>query len=361
MSQKPIAVILGGGYTAIMRSAREFWRRRGGLNALLLPASAIFSAASAARRFAYRAKILRREKIAAPVIVVGGITAGGGGKTPLTIALAEMLKNRGRFPGVVSRGYGGGGESLPQMVSENSDPARVGDEPVLIRMRAGIPVCVGKNRAAAARHLLHNSAIDCIISDDGLQHYSLARDAEIAAIDADYGFGNGWLLPAGPLRENPRRLAQCDAIVMTESAAASSAKNIAASKIPDDFPSQKIFRARWEIGECHSLRSPEIKFSPADFIGKRIVAIAGIASPERFFAAVRAAGFALAETYAFADHHPFRSPDLDFPRADFILMTEKDAVKCRRFADARYAFFSSYLRVGEDLESVLFAKIKSQR
>ncbi len=257
----------------------------------------------------------RPAKAPVPVVVVGNLTAGGTGKTPLVIALVEALRERGFHPGVVSRGYGGRVRA-PLLLDDRPDPAEVGDEPSLIRRRTRVPVAVARARPRAAR-LLGGSGIDVIITDDGLQNPSLARDVEICVIDGDRRFGNGRLLPAGPLRESVARLAACDFVVCNGGRARAGE---IAMRLHGDI-------AVSLAGECSSRPL-------SSFAGQRVHGVAGIGHPARFFASLRAHGIGVIE-HALPDHHAITAADLAFGDDLPVLMTEKDAVKCVVGADAR--------------------------
>jgi tetraacyldisaccharide 4'-kinase len=276
------------------------------------------------RRASYRRGLFHSQRLAKPVIVVGNLTVGGSGKTPLVIWLAQQLRERGLRPGVVLRGYGGRAAAgrVPQLVEADSDVALVGDEALLLRLRAGTPVAVGRDRAGAAQRLLA-AGVDVIIADDGLQHLRLARDFEIAVLDAARGVGNGYLLPAGPLREPPQRLSTVDAIVINGEAGgslgAAGGKRSFVMRLTGDW-----LRTLAGTGEGVAL---------ATLAGKRVHAIAGIGNPQRFFAQLAAAGLDVV-AHAFPDHHRYRAAELEFGDDLPLLMTEKDAVKCRPFAAA---------------------------
>jgi tetraacyldisaccharide 4'-kinase len=276
------------------------------------------------RRAAYRRGVFRSRRLSKPVIVVGNLTVGGSGKTPLVIWLAQRLSERGLRPGVVLRGYGGSAVAgrVPQLVAPDSDAAVVGDEALLLRLRTGVPVAIARDRVGAA-HLLVAAGVEVIIADDGLQHLRLARDFEIAVIDAARGLGNGHLLPAGPLREPPERLSTVDAIVTNGEAGAPArvvgVKAAFAMRLTGDW-----LRTLADTGEPVALSS---------LAGKRVHAIAGIGNPQRFFAQLAAAGIDVV-AHAFPDHHRYRATDLEFDDDLPLLMTEKDAVKCRPFAAA---------------------------
>jgi tetraacyldisaccharide 4'-kinase len=249
-----------------------------------------------------------------PLVVVGNVAVGGTGKTPVVIALVEALVAAGFRPGVVSRGYGGRGPG--GLVPADGDPGRYGDEPVLIARRTGVPVWVDRDRVAAGRALLAGQGVDVIVADDGLQHYRLARTVEIAVVDGSRRFGNGRLLPAGPLREPTSRLAQVDLVLVNGLRS----------------PHELGFDLR--AGDPRALRDDQRR-PLAAFTGSPVHAVAGIGDPSRFFASLRAAGLEPIE-HPFPDHHRFRPGDLAFGDPRPVLMTEKDAVKCARFAQANW-------------------------
>ena len=281
---------------------------------LLAPLSGLFVVLSALRRLLYRMGVLRVGHVPVPVVVVGNINVGGVGKTPLTRYLVSELQVRGWQVGLISRGYGGR-HRQPTPVLPDSDPAEVGDEPLLL-VRAGCPLWVGRDRVATARALLAaHPEVDVILSDDGLQHYRLGRDVEIAVLDAARGLGNGWRLPAGPLREGPRRLASVNAVVLN-------GEGSLPAGLPDHVP---VFRMRLQPGMFWQLSAPAEQRAAEEFKELDCVALAGIGHPERFFDTVRQLGIPLRQTLAFPDHHAFVPTDV--PVAGAVLVTEKDAVK----------------------------------
>ncbi|MGA8707567.1 MAG: tetraacyldisaccharide 4'-kinase [Steroidobacteraceae bacterium] len=292
----------------------------------LRPLSSLFDLAVRARRAAYARGWLHSTRLARPVIVVGNLTVGGSGKTPLVIWLVAQLRAAGFVPGVVLRGYGGNAARRQQslLVEPDSDPAEVGDEALLLRRRTGGAVAVGRQRVQAARLLLEHGA-DVIVADDGLQHLALARDFELAVVDGDRGFGNGFLLPAGPLRERPERLASVDAVVINGADGGWRGRSAAAGS---------TFTMRLQGERLQPVDGAAAELPLASFAGRRVHAVAGIGNPRRFFAQLHAAGLELRE-HAFPDHHRFRSGELDFGDALPVLMTEKDAVKCRGLGIAR--------------------------
>ena len=302
----------------------------------LWPLALVFGAIVALRRALYRIGLLRTHRLRVPVVVVGNLTVGGAGKTPLAIALARALTERGRRVGIVSRGYRGA-RVAPRAVSAGDDPHVVGDEPLLYA-NAGLPVWIGRRRAVAAQALVAaNPQLDVIVADDGLQHYALARAMEIVVIDAARELGNGLLLPAGPLREPPARLNEADAIVRLVSR--------------DDAHPAKAGRTTrmWlETLPWRNIARPDVAPVFAEWRAGSVHAVAGIAHPERFFALVQKLGID-AQCHPFPDHHFFARSDVDFEGARAILMTEKDAVKCREFADDRFW----YLPVRAQLDPAL--------
>lgn len=274
------------------------------------PLAALYGAVVRLRLRLYRLGWLRSERLPVPVVVIGNLTAGGTGKTPLTIAIAASLRQHGYRPGVVSRGYGGT-QREPLLLGDTPNPAEVGDEPCLIHA-SGVPVAVGRDRPAAARLLLQGGC-DVVLADDGLQHYALARDVEICVIDGARRFGNGRLLPAGPLREPMARLARVDLRVCNGGVAE-----------PGEHPMQL------RGGEVIALNGGERR-TLSSLAGQRVHAVAAIGNPRRFFDSLRAAGLDVVE-HAFADHHAFNASELDFGDGLPVLMTDKDAVKCQPFA-----------------------------
>jgi tetraacyldisaccharide 4'-kinase len=285
----------------------------------LLPLSWLFGGLVAVRRFLYRHRALRPVALPVPVVVVGNLTVGGSGKTPLTLWLVERLRERGHRPGILSRGYGGDGAIRP--VLADSDAAQVGDEPLLLARRGGVPVFVGQDRAAAGRALLAaHPECDVLICDDGLQHYRLDRRVEIAVFDRR-GVGNGRLMPAGPLREPVRRLASVTAVVV----------NGGEHDFPELPSGAPRFPMRLAGQRFVALADPRETCSAADLRGRRLHAVAGIGDPSRFFSQIAGLGLEFSE-HPFPDHRAFCAEDFSFARGGVLLMTEKDAVKCSSFA-----------------------------
>jgi tetraacyldisaccharide 4'-kinase len=325
-------------------SATWYTPRVTALAATLWPLSLLFRMIVAARWFMYRSGILRSQRLPVPVAVVGNITAGGAGKTPLACALAEELARRGFRPGIISRGYGGS-NAAPRAVAAGDDPLVVGDEPLIIS-ETGLPVWIGHDRVDAGRGLLEaNPSCNVIICDDGLQHYALARSVEIAVIDAAREFGNGLMLPAGPLREPVARLRDVDAVVRL---------------VAGDVPRPPATHGR-QTQMTHdplpwrNLKRPELEANPVEWRGHEVHALAGIGNPQRFFDLVASLGIT-ATRHAFPDHHVYMAGDVWFPGAFAILMTQKDAVKCGAIADERFW----YLPVRTSIDPALVALVEEK-
>jgi tetraacyldisaccharide 4'-kinase len=302
---------------ALEQALTRAWLGRGLLACALWPVSLLFSLVSSTRAALFRCGVLSSQRMPVPVIVVGNIFIGGTGKTPLTIWLVEALRAAGMRPGVISRGHGGAARG-PCALTPASTPQQVGDEPLLIAQRAQCPVVVGRDRVAAARLLLAQyPEVDVLVSDDGLQHYRLQRDVELILFDAR-GAGNGWLLPAGPLREARSRRRDFTVINAIEVTPALRADVGGA-------PFQMLLGGH--CAERLTGRAGRIELGTLAAGGQRIVAAAGIGNPGRFFAMLRAAGLRFAEL-PLPDHHDFLDHPFDAVEADIILITEKDAVKC---------------------------------
>jgi tetraacyldisaccharide 4'-kinase len=298
------------------------WLRRGPLALALWPLSLPFRGLAALRRLLFRAGVLKSERLPVPVIVVGNIFIGGTGKTPLTIWLVEQLRAAGLKPGVISRGHGGEGDAGPREVLAGSSAREVGDEPLLIASRTGCPVAVGRRRVDAGRYLLErHPEVDVLVADDGLQHYALQRDVELVLFDGR-GVGNGWTLPAGPLREPPSRRRDFTVVNTPE------LTPLLAAAVGG-----RPYRMQLAGTVAEQLRDPRRRLALAELAGtmanKRIVAAAGIGNPGRYFAMLKAAGLQVHEL-ALPDHHDFLDDPFRGLDADLILITEKDAVKCRQ-------------------------------
>jgi tetraacyldisaccharide 4'-kinase len=295
---------------AVTRGLNSLWYGGSPLYWLLWPVAIVVRGLVEVRRFAYRKGWIESIDVGVPVVVVGNLTAGGTGKTPLTLWLAGKLAARGYRVGIVCSGYGGAAGKWPQPVAKFSDAALVGDEAILLVRRAGCPVVAGPDRAAAAELLLRPGALDVILADDGLQHYRLRRAVEIAVVDGTRGLGNGLCLPAGPLREPATRLREVDAVVVNQG----------------DWGHSGVLRT-----EVRAVRLVELATGAekplAAFAATNVHAVAAIGNPERFFALLESAGLRV-EPHAHADHARLTAADLGFDDAAPVLITEKDAVKC---------------------------------
>jgi tetraacyldisaccharide 4'-kinase len=321
------------------------WYRLSWLSIVLLPLAVLFRLSASLRRLAYKIGVLRSERLPVPVIVVGNITAGGTGKTPLTLWLCGILQEQGFRPGIVSRGYGGRTSLLA--VTADSDPAAAGDEPVLLAQRSRCPVWIGRDRVAAARALLAATPeCDVIVCDDGLQHYRLQRDVEIVVLDGSRGLGNGLPLPAGPLRDGAARLRSVDAVVING---------------PGDpgLRTASRFNMSLEGSRFHNLLNPGHTASVSEFQGRRLHAVAGIGNPSRFFGHLQRLGLSFT-AHAFPDHYTFAPADLDFENAEEVIMTEKDAIKCQRFARENQWALPVDAAVDPKLGQLILTKLKTR-
>lgn len=295
----------------------NYWYQNHWTTYFLRPLSWAYRGVMAIRRWCYQLGWKRSAKLPVPVIVVGNITVGGTGKTPLVAWMARVLREQGYRPGLVSRGYGGKSKVWPQSVAPHSDPGLVGDESVMLVRQTNCPMVVGPDRVAAARHLLNSYDCNVIISDDGLQHYALERDLEIAVIDAERGLGNQCCLPAGPLRENKKRLERVDMVVANGEG------------------SEAEYHMNLKPRTIYNLLNPERELVLNPLEPQTLHAVAGIGNPQRFFETLRTLGFHVIE-HPFPDHSAFVLKDIDFGVGATVVMTEKDAVKCQGFADHRH-------------------------
>ncbi|WP_058913105.1 tetraacyldisaccharide 4'-kinase [Entomohabitans teleogrylli] len=322
----------------------RIWSGQSPLWLLLLPLSWLYGLVTALIRLSYRLGLRNSWRAPVPVVVVGNLTAGGNGKTPVVIWLVEQLQRAGIQVGVVSRGYGGKVASYPLVLDTRTTTAQAGDEPVLIFQRTGAPVAVAPQRSAAVQALLAASPLQIIITDDGLQHYALARDKEIVVVDGERRFGNGWWLPAGPMRERAGRLKSVDAVIVN-----------------GGVPRAGEIAMRLAPGQAVNLKTAAI-CPVADL--EHVVAIAGIGHPPRFFATLESCGLHPEKTVALADHHAPQKAELTALLApgQSLLMTEKDAVKCRAFADENWWYLPVEAHLsspeGEELLSQLRALVR---
>ncbi len=327
------------------RDVRRAWERRGVLARLMYPLLLLhwlWRGLRAAARFVTRARPVR---LPVPVIVVGNLTVGGTGKTPLVVETVNALRKRGWSPGIVSRGFGGHAR-LPLLVDTAADPAQCGDEPLLMRIVTGVPVAVGRDRVAAARLLLAtNPGCNVLVADDGLQHWKLGRDIELAILNSA-GLGNGWLLPAGPMRDPPERLQTVDAVVLH-------------GIVPPVRIHTPFYRMRTSVHHAVCLAQPERQLPLSDLAAEqqarklRLLALCAIGSPERYFAMLREQGLRC-DTVALPDHAPIDARMLAGSRHDRILVTEKDAVKCHRDAQLRHDQRIWVVPLDADIDAALF-------
>jgi tetraacyldisaccharide 4'-kinase len=307
---------------------------------LLIPLSCIFFLLTAFRRFCYKVEILSSYQANVPIIVVGNVTVGGTGKTPFVIWLVGQLKQAGFSPGIISRGYGGSSQN-PTEVSKHSSPDTVGDEPVLLAKRTGCPIFVNADRVAAIRTLLEAyPSCDVIVSDDGLQHYRMRRDIELAVVDARRGFGNKMMLPAGPLREPIARLKQVDAVIYN-----------------GQVHGVDGFVMTLRPGDLRKVKADNVVAGLDKLEGMPIKAVAGIGNPQRFFQQLSDLKLTF-EAHSFPDHHAFAPNDLEFAGDAVVLMTEKDAVKCASFAKENWWYLPVDAIVDITLSDYIIQKLR---
>jgi tetraacyldisaccharide 4'-kinase len=312
---------------------------------LLIPFNWLFVALTSVRRGLYRIGILLPASLPIPVVVVGNLNVGGSGKTPCTLWLGEKLQAMGYKPGIITRGYGGNSKRWPRRVGADSDPGEVGDEAVLLAKRCGLPVVAGPDRIAAASMLIEQQ-VNLILSDDGLQHYRLPRVAEVVMLDGGRGLGNGWRLPAGPLRESARRLQHADFVVVKAGETMSAAVKADAMVM------------HLEIADAVSLSTG--KHRPlSEFTGHQVHAVAGIADPCQFFAALEAHGLQV-DGRALPDHAIPGMRDLVFDDDQAVLMTEKDAVKCRNLHLENHWYVPAIARFSESDQGRFLSSLNKQ-
>lgn len=317
----------------------DFWYRNSLRAYFLLPFSWLFAAMTTVRRWLFKQGILKSYAAPKPVVIVGNLSVGGNGKTPVVIWLVEKLAERGIKCGVISRGYGSKSEVYPLMVTDKTNPVQGGDEPVLIAKRTKAPVCISANRQQAIEHLLAYEDCDVIISDDGLQHYKLQRDVEIVVMDAERALGNGFVLPAGPLREGESRLGDVDVVITN------GGENAYTDTVMRLIPHYAI-----------NLVTKEKRLL-TEF--KQASAFAGIGNPQRFFTMLRSFGIELIETYGLQDHQAFSAEFVaKFDKNRPHLMTEKDAVKCAEFAQPNFWYVPVEAEISGEKSQWLLDKIQ---
>ncbi|HDZ09017.1 tetraacyldisaccharide 4'-kinase [Pseudohongiella sp.] len=315
------------------------WYNKAGWLIVLRPLSLLFQWLAGRRR---RQQEAAQTQAAVPVIVVGNIAVGGTGKTPLVLALCKALHDRGITAGVLSRGYGGSAPQYPFAVTPDSDVAHSGDEARLLRRHTQGPMMVDPQRNRGLQALISDGGCDVVISDDGLQHYRLWRDIEIVVVDGARGLGNGWCLPAGPLREPPARLAEVDYVVINGANRVFSEDELSAGETP--VTTMRLVPEVWVNVRTGARAALQELPLPTAGTGD-VHALAGIGNPQRFFATLRELGVQ-ADCHAYSDHHAYSAVELAYARDKVLLMTEKDAVKCEAFAGEHWW----YLVVSAELE-----------
>lgn len=321
----------------------NIWYNKGAGKILLLPVTALYCAVNSFKRWK---NTDNKTKLPCPVIVVGNIAIGGTGKTPLAIHIVKLLQKSGYKPAIITRGYGGKATRWPQSVTAESDPRLVGDEAVLMAINTHVPVYAGADRMLSIDKLTKMHDCDIIVSDDGMQHYKMPRDIQIAVIDGARMLGNGWCLPAGPLRERKQRLDYCDFVVINGE------PNF--EEEPKDQTIKQYFGMKLNGTALVNLATEQQK-PLADFKNETVQVITGIGNPQRFFNALEHSGLSI-KTSSFPDHHNFSASDLQFDDVDdntAIVMTEKDAVKCKQFATENYWYLPVKAQMEVDFDESL--------
>jgi tetraacyldisaccharide 4'-kinase len=321
-----------------MKSLQHYWYKSNILIWLLLPLSWLYCLVVSIRRKLYQLEIKRSYSSNVPIVVVGNVVVGGSGKTPLILSLCEYLISKGIKPGVVSRGYGGSFSGIKQ-VSVNDSARLVGDEPLMICQKASVPVVVGSDRVAAVKYLIDNNQCEVVLSDDGLQHYRMKRDFEIAVVDSSRRYGNGFCLPAGPLRERLTRLRDVDIVVYNGDT--------------DVKPNDDYYQLK--ITGLQKLNGSE-NCSLTSFAEKKVHAVAGIGHPQRFFEQLGEYGIRIIQ-HAYPDHYDYQQNDFDGWEGECILMTEKDAVKCRHLSLSNACVVCVSVSLSSRLESSFSTKL----
>lgn len=320
---------------------QDAWYKEMYISSIFMPISMLYADFIRFRSFLYRIGVLGKTKLPATVIIIGNITVGGTGKTPLILWLARFLREEGYKPGIVSRGYGGNAEIWPQWVDNQSTVEQIGDEAVLIAKRSDCPISVGPERAKAAQLLLDKTDCNIIISDDGLQHYALERDIEVAVIDGERRFGNGYMLPCGPLREPVERLQTVDLLIINGIA---EEDNEFSMEIKGDIAVNLVTKEEklltdFALSPCHAL--------------------AGIGNPKRFFDLLERQKISI-DCHAFQDHHQFIAEDITFDDDKPVLMTEKDMIKCPAFATEKHWYVPIKVFPQEEFIDKLLILIKEK-
>lgn len=332
-----------------MKLLERAWYSNAWWLVLLIPASAIFGLLSRWRRRQYLRGNRAVIDAPVPVIVVGNISIGGTGKTPMVIALVKLLQSRAFRPGVVSRGYGASHASYPQLVTPTTAVAKSGDEALLIACSTSVPVVIDPDRPRAIKTLLDSNDCNIILSDDGLQHYAMGRQLELVVIDGSRGLANGRLLPAGPLREPPERLREADIVVVNGAPCEGLLSQLGALN-------KQVFLSSLDPVRCVNLRTGESRALTDMDKSVPVHAVSGIGNPARFFDSLQAAGFVIM-AHSFPDHHAFQAVDLDFGDDRLILMTAKDAVKCRAFAREQIWVVEVEARLPAEMATAILSRL----
>lgn len=322
----------------------NIWYNNGKGRYLLLLLTPLYCAINYFQRWNQTRNLI---KLPCPVIIVGNIMVGGTGKTPLTIYLVKLLQEAGYKPAIITRGYGSEATAWSQSAGADTDPKLTGDEAVLMATRTDVPVYAGADRLKSIKQLLEMHDCDVIVSDDGLQHYKLPRDIEIAVIDATRMLGNGSCLPAGPLRVNIRNLDSCDLVVLNGEPSAKNKHEVKKNWLKMKLEGDLLINLK--TGEEKTLTS---------FSDSRVTAVTGIGNPQRFFDTLEQGGLDL-QTYSFPDHHNFKQSDLVFNNDLAVVMTEKDAVKCKNFASENYWYLPVTAKIDEQFDSTVLQLLKS--
>jgi tetraacyldisaccharide 4'-kinase len=330
----PKIILMFSMFQAIKRKIRQFpkfWLKRGLISYLLWPFSMLYWLIFKLRKNFSTTTIITKP---CKVIVIGNLTVGGSGKTPLTIALASFLKQNNFRVGIISRGYGGKSNHYPLLVTKESNPLEVGDEALLMARNSDCPVMISPKRSQALNKLLLQNDFDFIISDDGLQNFSIPHDLEILVIDAKRFWGNGFLLPAGPLREDVSRVKKINLVVINGESV---------QKIDFPFYQMKLLPLKFQ-----RVNNPSQVISIAELKNKTVHAVSGIGNPNNFFAMLKTLGLKIIE-HSFPDHYLYQASDLvEFSMQDIVIMTEKDAVKCQSFTSDNFYYLSVSAKVDQD-------------
>ncbi len=335
----------------LQRSLENIWYQQDKGKWLLLPFTLLYCALHSFQRWRL---IRKRSNVTIPVIIVGNISIGGTGKTPTVIYLAKLLLKTGYKPAIITRGYGGKSIQWPQEVTALSNPEKVGDEAVLLAKSTEVPVVAGADRYASIQYLCSQYDCDVILSDDGLQHYNLKRDIEIVLIDAERQLGNGWCIPAGPLRENSSRLKKVDFILFNH---AFSKNKHQKDRFAQKYQLESLFSMQLSGDLLHSLSKKELTQTLATLKGKTVHAVTGIGNPSRFYTVLETLGLDLIK-HSFPDHHAFTKKELQFNDNKIIIMTEKDAVKCQQFRLKNCWYLPIEAQIEGEFNGLLMDKLK---